>query len=137
MKKMIIISIIVIITMILISLNYKQKEDQQTSENYYQNNISFDQLQSEISNKKEKVIYFYKPDCHYCENVSPIIIPMTKEMKINLETINLKENPKAWEEFKIQGTPTIIHFKDGKEVNRILGQHKKEKYIKWFEETKE
>lgn len=136
MKKMIIFSIIVIITMVLISLNHKQKEDKQTTENYYQNNISFDQLQNDISNKQEKMIYFYKPDCHYCEKVSPIIIPMTKEMKINLETINLKENPNAWEEFKIQGTPTIIHFKDGKEINRILGQHKKEVYKEWFQEAK-
>ena len=40
---------------------------------------------------------------------------------------------------QIYAAPTpglTLHFKDGKEVNRILGQHKKEKYIKWFEETK-
>ncbi len=39
------------------------------------------------------------------------------------------------DKYNIQGTPTIIHFKDGKEVSRISGEQSKEKFKEWFEQT--
>lgn len=41
-----------------------------------------------------------------------------------------------WDEYKIKGTPTIIHFKDGKEVSRISGEQPKDKLKEWLEQTK-
>ncbi|EEL48115.1 thioredoxin [Bacillus cereus Rock3-44] len=47
---------------------------------------------------------------------------MAKNMNIDMQVLNLEEYKQGWDMFQIKGTPTIISYKDGKEMNRILGE---------------
>ncbi|MGG3756432.1 thioredoxin family protein [Bacillus anthracis] len=132
MKKIIISCIIIITSLIIIISLTNKKENKTTQENYYQNQISVEELKNNLSNQEEKFIYFYQTDCHYCKKVSPIIVPMSKKMNFNMEVLNLQDQKEGWKEFKIEGTPTIIHYKYGKEINRIEGEYPKEEFEKWF-----
>jgi thioredoxin-like negative regulator of GroEL len=134
-KKIMTLSIIVISAFIMLIVFTHKKEDP-IEEKYYQNQISFDQLQTDLLKKDEKIIYFYRPECKFCEKVSPIVIPMAKEMKMSMEVMNIEKYPQAWDTFKIQGTPTIIHYRNGKERDRVLGAHEKEVFKEWFEKIK-
>ncbi|MEH7461831.1 thioredoxin family protein [Bacillus thuringiensis] len=137
MKKMFLFGgiVIALLTAIFAVSNMETKEETKTD--YYTNKISLDDLRKNIEEKKDQTIYFYQTSCVHCHKVSPIIVPMAKDMKVDMKVVDLENEPNAvWDEFKITGTPTIIHFKDGKEVSRIKGEQPKDNFKKWFTENK-
>lgn len=136
MKKILIFILITISILVLIFLITTKKDSQKSTTNYYQNKIKTNELQNDILKQNEKFIYFYQTNCYYCKKTSPIVIPMTKKLNINMEVLNLEEEPNGWNQFKIEGTPTIIHYKDGKEIDRIEGEYKEEEFKKWFNKNK-
>lgn len=136
MKKILIFILITISILVLIFLITTKKESKKNTTNYYQNEIKTNKLQNDILKQDEKFIYFYQTNCHYCKKISPIVIPMTKKLNINMEVLNLEKEPNGWDQFKIEGTPTIIHYKNGKEIDRIEGEYKKEEFKEWFNKNK-
>ncbi|ENQ3077546.1 thioredoxin family protein [Bacillus cereus] len=137
MKKMFLFGGIVIALLIAIFAVSNMETKEETKTDYYTNKISPEDIRKNIQEKKEQTIYFYKTSCGHCQKVSPIIVPMAKDMNIDMKVIDLENAPEAvWDEFKITGTPSIVHFKDGKEVSRIEGEQPKDKFKKWFTENK-
>jgi thioredoxin-like negative regulator of GroEL len=49
-------------------------------------------------------------------------MPMAEEMGKPLFPVDIKNKKAAWDQYKIEGTPTLIHFKDGKEAGKIVGE---------------
>lgn len=135
MKKIIILSFITITTLIFIFIFTNKKEKITITTNNMQNEIKVNELQNNLLKKDEKLVYFYQTNCSYCKKVSPIIIPMAKELDIDMKTLNLEEEPNGWNLFNIEGTPTIIHYKNGKEIDRIEGEYKEEKFKIWFQKN--
>ncbi|MDP7981370.1 thioredoxin family protein [Bacillus sp. WLY-B-L8] len=137
MKKMFLFGGIVIALLIAIFAVSNMETKEETKTDYYTNKISLDDLRKNIQEKKDQTIYFYQTSCPHCHKVSPIIVPMAKDMNIDMKVIDLENEPNAvWDEFKITGTPVIVHFKEGKEVSRIEGEQPKDKFKKWFTENK-
>ncbi|MEI4831212.1 thioredoxin family protein [Bacillus sp. FJAT-53711] len=133
MKKMFLFGGIVVVLLIAIFAVTKAEQKQENKTNYYTNKISLEDIRKNIAEKKDQIIYFYQTDCVHCQKVSPIIVPMAKDMNIDMKVIDLENQPEAvWDEFKITATPTIIHFKEGKEVSRIVGEQPKDKFKEWF-----
>ncbi|WP_369899791.1 thioredoxin family protein [Bacillus manliponensis] len=144
MKKMVILSITVLLVLVVITfiINEEESKNKKTlgtgveTIDYYKNQITPEQLQQDISNNKAKIVYFYKTTCFYCAKVSPIIVPMAENMNISMQVLNLEDHSDGWDMFQIEGTPTIISYKEGKEANRILGEQSRETYQDWFEKNK-
>lgn len=130
MQKALIILVIIILGFSFFYMLTNKKED------YYTNQITFTDLQNALINQEEKIIYFYQPDCSHCKKINPTIKSITKELNVDIQTFNLKKYEKGWDFFKIQGTPTIVHYKNGKEVNRIIGEQTKQNLEVWFEKEK-
>lgn len=137
MKKMFLFGGIVVVLLIAIFAVTKTEQKQENATDYYTNKISLEDLRKNVTEKKDQTIYFYQTDCVHCKKVSPIVIPMAKDMNIDMKVIDLENEPIAvWDEFKITGTPTIIRFKEGKEVSRIEGEESKDKFKEWFTANK-
>ncbi|PFE06477.1 thiol reductase thioredoxin [Bacillus cereus] len=138
MKKMLIFGGIIIVLFAAIAavtqMESGSKEKQE--KNYYTNKTTSSDIRKNNEEKKEQTVYFYQTGCHYCEKVSPIVVPMAKDMNIDMKVINISNDEKSWDDYKIEGTPTIIHFKDGQEVNRIKGEQPKDAFEQWFKENK-
>ncbi|MGG0186942.1 thioredoxin family protein [Bacillus rhizoplanae] len=132
MKKMFLFGGIVVVLLIAIFAVTKVEQKQENKTDYYTNKISLEDLQKNVKEKKDQTIYFYQTNCVHCQKVSPTIVPMAKDMNIDMKVIDLEKYPTGWDEFKITGTPTIIHFKEGKEVSRIEGEQPKDKFKEWF-----
>ncbi|PEZ07537.1 thiol reductase thioredoxin [Bacillus sp. AFS018417] len=132
MKKMFLFGGIVVVLLIAIFAVTKVEQKQENKTDYYTNKISLEDLQKNVKEKKDQTIYFYQTNCVHCQKVSPIIVPMAKDMNIDMKVIDLEKYPTGWDEFKITGTPTIIRFKEGKEVSRIEGEQPKDKFKEWF-----
>ncbi|HDR7437743.1 TPA: thioredoxin family protein [Bacillus anthracis] len=137
MKKITIFSFIFIIFLIFLFIFTNKKETKTNITNNIQNEIKVNELQNNLLKQDEKFVYFYQTNCSYCKKVSPIVIPMAKKLNIDMKMLNLEEEQNGWNLFKIQGTPTIVHYKDGKEIDRIEGEYKKEEFKKWFNKNKE
>ncbi|MFJ7764009.1 thioredoxin family protein [Bacillus toyonensis] len=103
---------------------------------YYTNKISLSDLQKNLKEKKEETVYFYQTSCVHCQKLSPVLVPMAKDLNIDMKVMDIEKLDAPWDEYKIQGTPTIIHFKNGKEVSRISGEQSKDKLKEWLEQTK-
>lgn len=101
----------------------------------YQNIIKPDELEEIIKNGEDATIYFYSPTCPHCVRTTPIVSPLAKEMDVNLQQFNLLEFEEGWNNYGIESTPTIVQYKDGKEVNRIVGYQEEPVFEQWFTEN--
>jgi hypothetical protein len=62
-------------------------------------------------------------------SVPPVHI--VKELK-NLVQFNLLEFDQGWNQYHIEATPTIVHFKNGVEEARIVEENTRETFKDWF-----
>ncbi|MFD2442999.1 thioredoxin family protein [Bacillus sp. CGMCC 1.16607] len=101
----------------------------------YQNIILPDELESKLENNEDVTVYFFASNCPHCKRTTPVLMPLADDMNIDVEQYNLLEFPNGWEQYGIEGTPTLVHFKNGKEVARIDGEREKAVFKQWFEQN--
>lgn len=98
----------------------------------YQNIITPDQLEKKLSEKSDVIVYFYSPRCSHCQKTTPILMPLAKKLGVTIDQFNLDEFESGWDQYKIESTPTLIHYKDGKETDRIVGEAEKAALEQWL-----
>ncbi|QCR33689.1 co-chaperone YbbN [Lysinibacillus sp. SGAir0095] len=92
----------------------------------YQNIILPEALKEKIDSGEPVVAYMFSPTCVHCQAMTPALMPIAEEVDVQVDQYNLLEYEKGWDDYTIEATPTLIYFKDGKEVNRIVGDYSKD-----------
>jgi thioredoxin 2 len=74
------------------------------------------------------LVEFFAPWCGYCQGLAPVIEELGREYagRVKVVQINIDLNPHTASEYKIQSTPTIFFFKNGRQVDQVLGALPKE-----------
>ncbi len=74
---------------------------------------------------------FYANWCGHCQKLLPLLDEVAVEMdgKLNVMKVNVDENREFAQKFEIKGLPTMLLFKAGSEVDRLIGFMPKEKII--------
>ena len=69
------------------------------------------------------VVDFWAPWCGPCRMVAPILDDLAAEYagKITIAKVNTDENSQWAVKYGVQGIPTMLFVKDGKEVDRMVG----------------
>ncbi len=88
----------------------------------YQNIILPDQLASAMKEQGDLFVYFFASNCPHCQRTTPIIQPVVAESGIDLKMMNVLEFPETLQKYNIQSWPTFVHYKDGQEVSRLVGE---------------
>lgn len=99
----------------------KPETVQQLNDSNYQNIVKPEDLKKQIASKEETFVYFFSTTCVHCQATTPVLNPIAKEAGVDLKQLNLWEYEAEWTSYKISATPTLVVFRDGKEVNRLEG----------------
>jgi thioredoxin 1 len=144
MKKLLVyLSIVVVIfgALYIVNNQSKKADDQKFAENpygvpssklnpatipllsdpNYQNIILPKDFDQKIAKKESFFVYYFKSDCPHCKVTTPVIVPIQKEVGVDVKQLNLLEYNEGWQKYNIQATPTLIYYKKGVEVDRLTG----------------
>jgi len=77
----------------------------------------------EGSKAKPVVVDFWAPWCGPCRMVSPVLDELSEEMsaRITFFKLNTDENQQTASQFGVMSIPTVMLFKSGEPVERIIG----------------
>ena len=86
--------------------------------------VSDDTFEQTILQSAQPVLVdFWAPWCGPCRVIAPVVEELAKEYegKAVIAKVNTDDNPLWPSRFGIQGIPTVIIFKNGKEASRLVG----------------
>ncbi|NLO23032.1 MAG: thioredoxin [Fibrobacter sp.] len=85
--------------------------------------ITNDNFESEVMKSSKPVLVdFWAAWCGPCRMIAPVLEEVAKEAtNAKVGKVNVDEQPELAQQFQIMNIPTLLVFKDGKVVNKIVG----------------
>jgi thioredoxin 1 len=91
---------------------------------------------SELVDGSDKVVMidFWAEWCGPCRMLSPILDQLSEEMdgKVKIVKMNIDENPETPSKFGVRGIPTMLLFKEGKQIATKVGVQPKNALQEWI-----
>jgi thioredoxin 2 len=74
----------------------------------------------------------WAPWCGPCRSVAPVLDELAQKYAggVKIAKLNVDENPVIASEYGVRSIPTMLFFKEGKLVNKVIGAHPKDEIEK-------
>ncbi len=86
--------------------------------------VNQDQFNAELSQASGPIVVdFFATWCGPCKNLSPMLDELARPLtnQIKFLKVDVDQSSQLAERFDIQGIPTIVFFRNGKELGRLVG----------------
>jgi thioredoxin 1 len=102
---------------------YKEKMNDTETNNHIPIILNDYNFTESVNKFQFLIVDFWAAWCGPCKIISPMIEQLSNELagKAVIGKLNVDENPNVSNAFGIQSIPTIIIFKNGKAIDRIIG----------------
>ena len=93
--------------------------------------VSDEEFEAKVLKSEVPVMVdFWAPWCGPCRSVAPILDELAGEYegKVQIVKVNTDEHSQNAAKYGVRGIPTLIFFRDGEEVDRIVGAGPKSLY---------
>ncbi len=76
------------------------------------------------------LVDFYSDTCPPCVRLAPILAEVARdyEGRATVVKVNVRDLPEAFQQYRISGTPTVVAFNNGQEIDRVIGLRAKSTY---------
>ncbi len=79
-------------------------------------------FETKVEGAELTIVDFWAEWCGPCKMISPIIEELANENQgVNVGKVNVDENPELSMKYNIRSIPTILFFKGGEIVDKVVG----------------
>ncbi len=85
------------------------------------NEISLEEYNEKVAGKKDFILYIHSPTCSHCLDFKPKLNKIIKKKHLTVFGMDVSKPENRVDNLVKDGTPVLIIFKGGVEVNRQIG----------------
>ncbi|MCD1259771.1 thioredoxin [Paenibacillus athensensis] len=90
-------------------------------------NVSDQNFNTEVEGSGKVLVDFWAPWCGPCKMIAPVLEELATEMAdVKIAKVNVDDNPESAARFGVMSIPTLIVFKDGQPVDKVVGFQSKD-----------
>ncbi len=80
-------------------------------------------LEELLRRERAVILDFYSEWCQPCRMLAPVLREVAEKLagRVTVAKINANRNAEASIRYGVRGVPTLIFFRDGREVHRVVG----------------
>lgn len=91
-------------------------------------NVTDNSFSNEVEGQGTVLVDFWAPWCGPCKMIAPVLEELDKEIgeQLKIAKVNVDDNPESASRFGVMSIPTLIVFKDGQPVDKVVGFNSKD-----------